>query len=531
MDKGYKDISMSKNEDVDHDQDNKLMEPISKDIDTNIKIIEDLLTDCGDIVKRKFPVGAEKNIWVYIAYIDGMCDRQVIEESIIENLMVHDRGVPPNDKENKKDIMEFIKDGGMATADMSELDTLDKGVLAILSGDALLLIDGYEKAFLISSKHFPNRGIPEPDSENVIRGPKDGFSEVFRFNTALIRRRIRDTKLKLKQYQLGTRSRTDVGVMYIEDIVRPEVLKELEDRMTSFKIDSILDSGILEQFIQDDWCSPFPQIQATQRPDKVASSLLEGRVAIVVDNSPYVIIVPATINCFFQSSEDYYERWMIMSFVRVIRYVSAFISISLPGLYIALTTFHPAMIPSSLTFSIAASREGVPFPAIIEVLLMELAFELLREAGIRLPGPIGNTIGIVGGLIIGQAAVEANIVSPIIVIVVALTAIASFSIPNDELVTGIRLTKFLIIGLSSVLGLYGYILSVVIILVHLMSLKSYGIPYLAPFVVRELNKFDDIKDALIRMPLIYLNRRPIFSRIEERTRLKFKKKNDDKRRD
>ncbi|NLM12128.1 MAG: spore germination protein [Epulopiscium sp.] len=514
-------------EDEFHDEENKVTIPLSKDLEKNIKNLEMLFKDCGDFVRRKFPVGINKEVNMFVAYIDLMIDRRIIEESLLEQLMLQVRSVPPHLDKIKSSIYEFIRDGGIATADIKEVDTLDEAALAILSGDTILLIDGYAKVIVVATKGWPNRGIQEPDSEVVVRGPKEGFSEALRMNTVLIRRRIRDTKLKVKQLQVGIRSRTDIALMYIEDIVRPDILKDVEARLKDFKIDGILDSGHLEQLIEEDWRSPFPQIQATQRPDKVASAILEGRIAIIVDNTPFVLLVPTTLNSFFQSSEDYYQRWAIMSFTRVIRYIAAFFAAGIPGLYLALTDYHPAMIPTQLTMAIAASREQVPFPSVIEVVLMEMAFELLREAGTRLPGPIGSTIGIVGGLIIGQAAVEAKIVSPIVVIVVAVTAISSFAIPDNALTVGFRLVKFLIIGFSAVMGLYGFLLGVLIVLIHLVSLKSFNIPYMSPFVSGGINQYEDIKDSIFRVPTFMMNRRPIFSRPDKRVRFKTKKKKNE----
>lgn len=507
-------------EDKFHNKDNKIKIPLKKSLDDNIKAFETLFKDCGDLVKRKFPVGKQRRIWAYIAYIDVMVDRRVIEESILEPLIVFDKEVEPKYQDLTLSIFEILKDDGMATADLKEVNNFDDLALAVLSGDTCLMIDGFEKGFVIATKGFPNRGVPTTDTESVVRGSKDAFSEAFRFNTVLIRRRIRDTKLKVKQMQLGTRSRTDVALVYMDDIVRKDVLAEVERRIHSFKIDAVLETGTIEQLIEHEWFSPFPQAQVTERPDKVAAAVLEGRIAIVVDNTPFVLIVPATINSFFQASEDYYNRWIIMSFIRIIRYIAAFFATALPGLFIALTTFHPSMIPSKLAFSIAASREGVPFPVAVEVIIMELAFELLREAGVRLPSAFGSTIGIVGGLIIGQAAVEANIISPIIVIIVALTAISSFAIPSNSLTTGMRITKFLIIFFSAILGLYGFILALLIILVHLTSMKSFGIPYLTPYVARELNKDEAMKDSIVRLPITALKLRTFFAKPEESVRMK-----------
>jgi len=354
----------------------------------------------------------------------------------------------------------------------------------ILAGETILFVDGYDKAIVIASRGFPNRGIGDATTEVVVHGSREAFNEVVRFNTALIRRRIRDPNLKCKQSRIGRRSETDIALMYITDLVRPEILAEVERRLETIKVDAIFDSGYVEQHIEDSWRSPFPQVQMTERPDKAAASILEGRIVILVDNSPFGLIVPVTLNSFFQASEDYYDRWHISSFVRVIRYIAAFFAVALPGFYLAAAVYHPSMIPLLLTLKFAEARAPVPFPAVIEILLMDIAFELLREAGIRLPRAAGGALGIVGGLIIGQAAVEAGLVSPIVVIVVALAGVSNFAIPNVSLVAGFRLSKYLVLLLSAAFGLLGFLAGMLLILIHLASLKSFGIPYLFPYFLR-----------------------------------------------
>ncbi|MCL2171786.1 MAG: spore germination protein, partial [Defluviitaleaceae bacterium] len=367
---------------------------------------------------------------------------------------------------------------------------------------------------------FPNRGVPTADTEVVVMGSNEAFTEVFRFNTALVRRRIRDTRLKVQQVRVGRRGKNDIGIMYLDDVVRHNILEEVLARIEDIDIDAIIDAGALEEFIEDNWKSPFPQCQITERPDKAASAILEGRIVILVDNSPLALIVPCCVNSFFQASEDYAQSWEIMSFVRVLRFLAAVLALALPGLYIAITVFHPNMLPLMLTFKMAAARENIPFPAVFEILIMELAFELLREAGIRLPRPVGSSIGIIGGLIVGDAAVAAGIVSPVVVIVVALTGIASFAIPNYALVSAFRIVKFLIIGMSAALGLFGFWAAILIIVIHLASLKSFGIPYLFPFAAGDLNGFSDFKDTLFRLPLMFMRKRPIYANPEACNRLK-----------
>ncbi|PKM52605.1 MAG: spore germination protein [Firmicutes bacterium HGW-Firmicutes-7] len=502
---------------------NKIELDLVKNLDKNIKIFEDFFNNCDDVIKKKFQIGEINSVWGYISYIDSMVNRDVVEDSILEQMIEEIKNVPKNISEDTN-LFEFVKNYAIATADVKEINTFDEACLAVLSGDTVLFIDGFDKALKIATKGWPNRGVQEPDTEGVVRGSKEGFSEALRINTVLVRRRIRDTKLKVRQEQVGTRSRTDIAIMYIEDLARKEVLKEIDVRLHSFSIDAIYESGMLEELMEKEWLSPFPKAQVTQRPDKVASALLEGRVAIVVDNTPFVLLFPTTINCFFQSSEDYYQGFLFASFIRVLRYASAVMAVGLPGLYIALTCFHTSMIPSELVYSIAAARQGVPFPTIIEVLIIELEFEFLREAAVRLPGSIGSTISIVGGLVIGQAAVSANLVSPLVIVIVAITAIASFSIPNYTLANAYRIIKFWIILGAGTLGLYGFWLSILVVLIHLVALKSVNFPYLMPFVADDVNGGQDLKDSFFRLPIIYYRTRPIFAKKSERRRFKLNHK-------
>jgi spore germination protein len=423
----------------------------------------------------------------------------------------------PADKAGK--IYETLRDRGIATTDISETDDMFDILYFINAGDTAVFIEGCDKCIVVATRGFPNRGIQSAETEVVVQGPREAFSEVMRFNTALIRRRIRDNHLICKQSKLGKRSLTDIALMYMSDIVRPEVLAEVEKRLEEIEIDGILDSGSVEQFIEESWISPFPQVQLTERPDKAASSILEGRIAVIVDNSPFVIIVPVTLNTFFQASEDYYSRWQVMSVTRFLRFVGAFIAVALPGVYLAIALFHPSMIPLLMVSRLAESSQAVPFPAVLEFILLDAAFELLREAGIRLRSASGGTIGIVGGLIIGQAAVEAGLVSPIVVIIVALTGIATFSIPSVSLVYGFRLVKYGVLALSAFLGFFGLIIGLIITLIHLAALRSFGFPYLMPFAASEMSGYEDLKDSLFRFPLFSLKKRPFFANQEQRSRM------------
>ncbi len=491
------------------------MEQISSNLEKNIKVIENAFQNCGDIVKRRFFVGEKKEIAVYMIYTDNIVNGSAIEESILTNIMNRCR------IDGKKEgMLKRLNEEVIAIGEMTEVKTFQEIFDAVLLGDTILLMDGNDIALQASTKGFPSRGVSEAKTEVVVQGPKDAFTEIGATNIVLIRRRIRDTKLKVKRTKVGKRSKTDVAILYMEDIVRKEILQEVENRINQIDIDVILDSGYIDQLLENKWLSPFPQLQMTERPDKASSALLEGRVVIVIDNTPFVVMVPATLNVFFQAAEDYYDRWGIMSFIRLIRYCAGFLAVALPGLYIALTVFHPSMIPTNLALKIAETRQNIPFPAVGEILIMELAFELLREAGIRLPSPVSSTIGIVGGIIIGQAAVEAGIVSPSVVIVSALTGICTFVIPNIALVSGLRLTKYIVLLFSSLLGLYGFWLALILMLIHMASLKSFHIPFLYPFCSASINDYNDLEDSIFRLPLWFMKKRPIFSNDKHRQREK-----------
>lgn len=400
----------------------KVREWIDKSIKNNLDYMKELLKDNSDIIYREFTAC---NIKCALIYIDGMADKVLLNDFILKPLMRR-REIVLNDVDDLKDRL-------MAISDLSDQDNLHKMIIAMLSGDTMMLVDGYQSGFVIATRAWPNRGVSEPSGETVIRGSREGFTETIRFNTALVRRRIRDPKFRVKPMTLGVRSKSDVAIMYIEDIVNPGVLRATIEELQKIKLDAILDSGYIQSYFERNTLSPFPQVQSTERPDVVAAALYEGRVAIIVDNSPFAIIVPATLVNLFQSPDDYYQRSIYGSITRFIRVIAVLLSILLPAFYIAVTSFSPSIIPSKLAYSIAAAREGVPFPAFIEVVIMEVSMAILMEAVVRLPKPIGSTIGIVGGLIIGQAAVTAGIVSPIMVIIVGVTAVTSFITPSYEI--------------------------------------------------------------------------------------------------
>lgn len=474
---------------------------------SNIDYIKYIFSDCGDIVYREFFAGCN----MCLVYIDNITNSVAIEESILTNLMNRSDMHGDGNEFIDRSLLEVV-----SVKDVKKIYTFQEVINAILSGDTVILCDEADSALQASTKGFPTRGVGSVKTEVSVLGPKDAFNESIAVNIVLIRRRIKDTKLKLKRMKIGTGTKTDIAVMYMEGIVNNEILKNVEKSLESVDIDGVYDSGYIEQLIEKEFTSPFPQIQITERPDKTASSLMEGRIAVVVDNSPYVILLPAPLNEFFQSADDYYERWEIMSFIRFMRYVGAFLAVSLPGLFIALAVYNPSVLPVSLALKIAGSRQNIPFPTAAEMLVMEIAFELLIEAGIRLPSPVSSTIGIAGGIIIGQAAVEAGIVSPMIIIISALTAICTYVIPNTSVTAGIRIFKYIIIFTSSFFGLFGFWIGILLLLIHLSSIKTFGIPYLYPFCSASENGYSDLKDSIFRLPLFMIKKRPVYANKENR---------------
>ncbi|MGG1644567.1 spore germination protein [Peribacillus simplex] len=479
---------------------------ISSDLQFNLDHIKKTLGNSSDIVTRDFQAGKNGQIKLGIVYTDGLTDSISIQDLILDTLMVEIRN---SDLDvavlNPSDCFEMIKSHTLPIGGIEEITDYQKLFNHVLSGDTMLLMDGSPKGIALGSRDWVDRGVQEPSSQTVVRGPKDGFTETLRTNTALIRRRIKDPNLWLETKQIGERTQTDVAIMYLKGVANDKTVSELQSRLNRINIDAILESGYIEELIQDEVYTPFPTVYNTERPDAVAAAILEGRIAILVDGTPFVLIVPALMVHFFQSSEDYYQRADIATLIRVLRYLSFFLALLTPSLYVAVSTFHQEMLPTPLLISLASQREGVPFPAFVEAMIMEVVFEILREAGVRMPRAIGSSISIVGALVIGQAAVEAGFVSATMVIIVSLTAICSFVFPANSMAMAFRMLRFLFMILAATFGLYGIILGLIVMVLHLNSLRSFGLPYLAPnapFILQ------DQKDNIIRLPHWSLLKRP-----------------------
>ena len=487
-------------------------------LDANLRYVRSTLSDCGDLVTRRLAIPAVPEARAAcLVYIDMLADARVVSINIIAPIAGASSHTPA--APSAASVTELLVSAGLSASDIREAEAFPALFASLLAGETLLFVDGETAALIIATRGFPSRGVPTADIESTVQGSQEAFSEVIRTNTTLIRRRLRDTQLKIKSMSIGRRSATDVAIVYLADVAREDIVREAEARLQNIDIDAIQDISYIEQLIEDDWLSPFPQLQLTERPDKAASAILEGRVAIFADNAPQALLLPATMNASMQASEDYYQRFQITALIRVLRFTAMFLAAALPGLYIALAVFHPSMLPMMLMFKMAGARALVPFPAVVEILMMELAFELLREAGVRLPGPVGGTVGIVGGLIVGQAAVEAGLVSPAVVIIVAITGIASFAVPHYQFAAALRLVKYLVIALSAAFGLFGFWAAAILTLTHLASLKSFGVPYLHPFAAGGLNDYADAKDTVFRLPLFTMKTRPFFASPAQRIRL------------
>ena len=485
---------------------------VSTRIEENEAIIKQEFSNCDDLKFRKIMIGKTKSIKGFICYIEVNTSNQLID--VLGRMLLYLDGL------SEQQIEEVIKGNAFALSDSEPYRYMEDAIRGVLIGDTVLFIDGMSVAIKMPDEGYPNMGIGKSEAEKVVRGSDESFTESEKANTALIRKRIRNTQLKVKEFQVGVRSFTNVGIVYVEGIAKESLVQEVYRRFTDYEIDGVMDSGVMEQLAEESWLSPFPQFQSTRRPDRAAMDLLNGKVVVLVDNSPVALLLPADVNSFMKTTDDYYNRFYMASFARLIRYAAAFFALTLPGLYLAVTNFHTQILPTPLLLSFSQARVGVPFPAALEVLLMELSFELIREAGIRLPGTMGNTIGIVGGLIIGQAAVEANLVSPIVVIVVAFTALCSFAIPNEEFAFSFRILKFLLIILSAEFGFFGFLIGLFLVLVHMARLKSFGVPYLSPYVGAQLNGYQDEKDSVIRFPFRMLWKRPIYAKASQRVKLR-----------
>ncbi|WP_224726766.1 spore germination protein [Paenibacillus vietnamensis] len=477
--------------------------PLGVSLEKNMELIKRELGESQDIIFRCLQLKDAESTKALIVYVQGMVDDERLNEFILQPL--HREDFPGEGELSPKGMLERMKNKQLSTGIVLDISDWKLFFQKLFMGYAIIMLEGSDTALGASVVGGERRGIEEPKTEMAIRGPREGFTESIRVNTSMIRRKIRSPKLWLEQWTIGEISQTPVSIMYVKGLADENVLADLRERLESIRIDGVLESGYIEELISDQKWSPFPTVINIERPDAVAGNLLEGRIVILIDGTPFVLIVPAILNMFFQASEDYYQRFDIATFLRMLRFVSFLIALMMPSVYIAIVGYHQEMIPTQLLLKLAAQREGVPFPAYLEAFIMEFVFEILREAVVRMPSAAGNTISIVGGLVIGQSVVEAGIVSPAVVIVVAFTAISSFVSPAYSLGIAARLLRFLLLLAASTLGFYGIGLVVLLLLLHLSNIRSFGMPYLKPFAP---SYFRDMKDTLVRAPMWLMRNRP-----------------------
>lgn len=465
---------------------------IFSDVHTNVNQMKQILGDSPDLISKEIH---HETTSLSIVYFKSLTNEEIVEKQIIKPLMDWENS---NTSSPVKDI-ETVKKHMNVSQTINEATDYAEVIDAILDGQVILFTQQQTIALLIPS--IPSqmeRNVESPKLQTVVWGPQDGFIEDINTNLALIRKRIRNPKLRFESFTVGKESKTQVMVAYLEHLVEQDVLSTVRERIQAINKNSILESSMVEELIEDRGYTPFPTIKSIERPDTVAGELLEGKVGVLVNGSPLVLIAPSFFTSFFQASEDYYARFDLATMVRFIRLIAFWLSIALPATYIAITTFHAELLETNILINLAAQREGVPFPAFMEVLIMEILFELLREAGIRMPRSIGSAISIVGALVIGEAAVSAGFISPAMVIIVSLTAIASFISPYYGFSGGARFIRFIVILFASIGGFFGMMIFLIAFVIHLNSVTSIGKPYLYPVSPFRLSKQ---KDVLLRMPL------------------------------
>lgn len=485
----------------DNDKENNKFNNVFSSIDVNLEYIKVRYNSMinSDVVIREFTLSARNRQYkAFLLFIDGMVDTDLINNYVLKPLMLRNTANTFDGNQNriiseaktnnitvrkvkKFDLLDYIKSCLLPQNNVNELTNFDEIISGINSGNCALFIDTLNVVFNIDVKGFKQRTVEKPQSEIVIKGPHEAFVENIRINTSLIRRIINNENLIIESVEIGNITKTKCAICYIKDIANSDLVSEVEYRLNNLQIDSLISAGELEQLIVDSNNLSISRIISTERPDTTSSFLLQGRVIIFVNGSPFALITPSTIVDFLTTSEDVNLKAPFSNFLRGIRILASFITLLLPGIYVAIASFHQEIFPTELLFRILSAREKVPFPVIVEILLLEISFELIREAGLRVPSPISFTIGIVGALIIGDAAVTANIVSPTLLIIVAITGIASSAIPDYLFSFHLRIFRFLFILLGYMAGFLGISLGLFVYISMLTNLNSFGVSMTTPF--------------------------------------------------
>jgi spore germination protein KA len=473
---------------------------ISNDLNINLAVIQQKMgvPKNQDIVIREFKIG--RKIKAFLVYVDGMIDRKTINLSILTQLMSKDI----SEEIDEDNPVDYLIENVLTVNSLKKEKYYESIIQQVLSGDSALFIDGCSICITIETKGYEKRGIEAPKTESVVIGAQEGFTENLRTNLSMLRRIIKNEKMVTEMVQVGKANRANCAVIYLEGIASPTVIDEVKKRINKIDSDYILGDGMIEQFIEDNPLMLFPQVITTERPDRTAAFIMEGQVIVIGDGMPFSMAVPVTFFRLFHTSEDSFTRWPFATFLRMLRLFGLFCATLLPGLYVSMIMFHPEMIPTELLASIAKAKEPVPFPTLVEVLIMESAFELIREGGIRVPNIIGQTLGIVGALILGEAAVAAGLVSPILVIIVSVTALGSFAIPNYNMSLAVRIERFFFILAGALMGFYGISLVIFIMACFACSMKSFGVPFFSPVAPRTTIN----RDVVIKTPIWMQKDRP-----------------------
>ncbi len=482
-------------------------------LDKDIALMQDILSDDDTIIFRRFENRHDRKVRGCIIFTEVLVNNLIIDQNVVRPLM----GVAPQGIALGENLAEEFAKAVINTDDIKTKVRPIDAVNSILIGDTVVLLDSCESAVIANSKKYNIRSISVPETENSVNGPKEGFTELIVANIGLIRRKVRNPNLKFRFFELGRVSKTRVCLTYIDGIADDKVIDELILRLSSFEIDSVLDISYVEELVSDSPTSPFATVGKTERPDVVAARLFEGRVALLCDGTPFVLTAPFLFAENFQANEDYYVSYYFATFTRALRFIAFFIAVSLPAIYVALISYHKELIPLKLLQSIASSRASVPFPAVVEMLLLLLLFDLLREGGLRLPKGIGVTVSTVGAIVLGQSIVEANIVSAEMIIIVAVCGIASFLIPKLE--TEIILLRLGLLVLSATLGIYGYAIGIVIFTSHISSLMSFGVEFTAYLMP---SSREGAKDIYVRAPWWKMKKRPYA--IQRRNSIRFRRR-------
>jgi len=467
--------------------------------ESNLNELKNMFGEDETFTFREFCNKNNPDLCFWIVYIEGMADKNSIHDQIIKPVAATDIDAAWD----VNHILDKLTKEIISAANVYQNAKLESIIQDLLAGSTVLFVSDFNKAIIIDTSKSTERSVEEPENEKVISGPREGFTENISTNIMLIRKKLQTSNLKLKFKELGKETKTKICICYLQNIAHKKIVEEVERRINKIHMDAVLDANYLQEFIKDTPATPFKTVGVTERPDVIVGKLLEGRVAILCDGTPVAITLPFVFAEYFNINEDYYSNFYYASFNRIMRWIGFFLASSVPAIYVALVTFHQEMIPTQLLLSISGSRQNVPFPTFVEAVLMLFVFELLRETSVRMPSVIGQTISIVGALVIGQAAVEAKLVSAPMIIVSALTGITSYIIPRMQ--GEMIIIRVIFLFSAAFIGLYGYLFAVIGMFIHLASLRSYGIPYMVNIGTF---KKSDAKDTMIRAPWKKMKSRP-----------------------